>query len=432
MSALADAVDAAAGGRVLVFGSPPPDGRDLDILARAEQCEAIAAALADEGLVSMNGARWVAFARCTAAAVDLVDASDWGLADGELRSLLDEAQVLDGYEHLAAPSPRHALLIAARRVARAGRYGETLRTRVQAAVAADPAAWQDAAARARAWHAERELSALRAFHEEEASPGARERLRSVSIRVRAASPARRRGVARSARRLGGRPLIVALSGLDGAGKSFQAKRLADALTQLDHSARVVWPPASNVLFQANPALKRGLFGVLRMLGRGDANSPKRADDGATALRDEAGQEQLPPQRAPLAHALALIVALVQAWSFRRGARPGRGRVDVIIFDRYVLDAVAYLRHRWGHGRTFPIQSALIRLLARRPDVAFFLDVAPEVAYARKRDFPLKNLRERAALYRALDAPLGCTRLDGECPREELCGEIARAVWRLLV
>ena len=105
---------------------------------------------------------------------------------------------------------------------------------------------------------------------------------------------------------------------------------------------------------------------------------------------------------------------------------------MIIFDRYALDAVAYLRHRWGHGRAFPIQSALIRLLTRRPDVAFFLDVAPEVAYARKRDFPLENLRERAALYRALDAPLGCTRLDGECPREELCGEIARAVWRLLV
>ena len=61
-------------------------------------------------------------------------------------------------------------------------------------------------------------------------------------------------------------------------------------------------------------------------------------------------------------------------------------------------------------------------VARRPDVAFFLDVAPEVAYARKRDFPLENLRERAALYRALDAPLGCTRLDGERPREELCGE----------
>ena len=167
------------------------------------------------------------------------------------------------------------------------------------------------------------------------------------------------------------------------------------------------------------------------LNRGGPERPQRADGGATAPRDEAGQEQLPPQRAPLAHALALVVALVQAWSFRRGARTGRRRVDVIIFDRYVLDAVAYLRQRWGHGRAFPIQSALIRLLARRPDVAFFLDVAPEVAYARKRDFPLENLRERAALYRALDAPLGCTRLDGERPREELCGEIAMAVWRLL-
>ena len=102
---------------------------------------------------------------------------------------------------------------------------------------------------------------------------------------------------------------------------------------------------------------------------------------------------------------------------------------MIIFDRYVLDSVVYLRHRWGHGRAFPLQSALVRLLTRRPDRAFFLDVAPEVAYARKRDFPLQNLRERAALYSALHARLGWVRLDGERAPEDLCGEIAAAVWQ---
>src|SRR2546422_8795930 len=71
-SALARTVDAAAGGRVLVFGSLPPEGRDLDILARPAQRKAIAAALTREGLLTKDGARWVAFGDCTAVGVDLV------------------------------------------------------------------------------------------------------------------------------------------------------------------------------------------------------------------------------------------------------------------------------------------------------------------------------------------------------------------------
>ena len=446
---------------MLVFGSPPPEGRDLDILARGGQRDAIGSALSREGLLTQDGRQWVSFAGCTAVAVDLIAASAWRLADAELDSLFDEARPLAGYSHLAAPSPHHALLIAARRVGRSGRYGQALRARVDATLREHPSAWLAAARRAPAWHAQRELGALRAFHAGEAAPGARDRMRSLGVRLRLADGPRRRVVARAARRLRRRPVIVALSGLDGAGKSYQAKRLADALQQLDYRVAVVWPPAANVMFQANPALKRRLFGLLRMLGRGDTPMPQRSGDGSTArgegaappdetsrpadgpsgsadgpsgsAGEEAAQDPVPVpvQRAPVAHAVALIVALVQAWSFRRGARASGRRADVIIFDRYVLDSVVYLRHRWGHGRAFPLQSTLMRLLTRRPGRAFFLDVAPEVAYARKRDFPLENLRERAALYSALHARLGCERLDGERAPEDLCAEIAAAVWQRL-
>jgi len=437
---------------VLVFGSLPPEGRDLDILARPGQRKAIAAALTREGLLTKDGARWVAFGGCTAVGVDLVLAADWRLPDRELDSVFEEARVLAGYTHLAAPAAPHALLIAARRVARAGRYGEKLRARVEATAREQPSAWQEAEARAPAWHAERELAALRALHSRGGAPALGARLRSAAGRLRDAKGKRRRVAARTMRRLTGRPMIVALSGLDGAGKSFQAKRLADALLQLDYRVAVVWPPAANVMFQANPALKRRLFGLLHMLGRGDAPKPRGSSGESPARRgagplpgetsgpvDEpsgppgegAAPEPLPPQRAPVAQGLALVVALVQAWSFRRGARGSARRADVIIFDRYVLDSVVYLRHRWGHGRAFPLQSALMRLLTRRPDCAFFLDVAPEVAYARKRDFPLENLRERAALYSALHGRLGSVRLDGERTPEDLCGEIAAVAWQRL-
>ncbi|MGI9020974.1 MAG: hypothetical protein ACR2G3_09730, partial [Solirubrobacterales bacterium] len=239
----------------------------------------------------------------------------------------------------------------------------------------------------------------------------------------ASPPERRRAVARTARRWAGRPAIVALSGLDGAGKSFQAVRLQATLERLGHQAVVVWPPASNVIFQGNPALKRRLLALLKALGRAPETEPAPpASDGEPSV------DPLPRQSAPVAHALAFVVALAHVWAFRRGRTAAGRRVDVIIYDRYALDSIVYLRHRWGHGRAFRLQSALVHRLARRPAHALFLDIPPDVAYARKQDFPIDNLQERAELYHELHAQLAVRRLDGKRAREDLCSEIAGAVW----
>jgi thymidylate kinase len=424
---LARAVDAAADGRVLVFGSAPPHGRDLDLLARGLQEAAIAARLATDGLHN-RGVQWVAFRGCTAAGVELISAADWQLPPPELNSLFEEAEVLRGYRNLVVPAPHHALLIAARRVARAGHYSDRLRARVAARLDGAPSAWEEAAQRAPAWRAVEALASLRAMHADGSQPGRVAKMRSVGARLRALPESRQRAVAGAVRRLAGRPRIVAFSGLDGAGKSFQATSLQAALDQLAYSAVVIWPPASNVLFQADPALKRRLFAVLRALGRSDGREQMAV---SVSPSGETSPEPLPRQRAALAHALAFVVAVVQAWAFRRGTRRAARPADVVIYDRYALDSIVYLRHRWGHGRAFPIQSALIRWLTKRPDRAFLLDVPPEVAYARKQDFPIDNLRERAVLYRQLHGQLGCLRLDGERPPEDLCAEIALSVWECL-
>ena len=422
---LARAIDEAAGARVLVFGSPPPQGRDLDVLAREPQQHAVAARLSSEGMLERRGT-WVAFRNCAAAAVELVPAVDWRLTRSELSAVFSEAEPLEGFRHLAVPAPHHLLLITARRVARAGRYSDRLRARVDAACIA-PSAWQEAQRRAPAWRATGALASLRALHAG-AQPRLTASVRAGAARLRAAPAPRRRAAARALRRRRGRPVTVALSGLDGAGKSFQAGRLQLALDQLGFDAAVIWPPATNVLFQANPALKRRLFALLNVLGRPESPGPANAPDRGS---DESYSEPLPRQHGPIVHLLALLVALAQAWAFRRGARrAGRG-ADVLIYDRYALDSIVYLQHRWGQGRDLRLQGALIRLLTRSPRCAFFLDVSPEVAYARKQDFPIENLRERLRLYGELHAGLGCVRLDGERPAQCVCAEIARAVWEAL-
>jgi thymidylate kinase len=427
-------VDAAAADRVLVFGSPPPDGRDVDLLAREPEKRMLASRLAREGF-EQRGPQWVRFRDCTVDAVDLVAAAEWHLPADELAALFEEAAPLSDFEHLVVPAPHHALLIVARRVSRSGAYGEQLRSRVGEIASRTPSAWEEARQHSAAWGAESPLAQLRALHESGARPGAVARVRALGERaITTAAP--RRAARNALRRLTARPAIVALSGLDGAGKSFQAARLADALEQLGLDAAVVWPAATNVLYRANPALKRVLRRMLAAMGRppkptsrlgpGDSASDEWRREEATV---DAAEEPLPSQVAPVAHALALVVAVVQAWSFRRGARRSARGAEVVIYDRYTLDSVVYLRHRWGHGRTLRLQSLMIRTLSRTPDLAFLLDVAPEVAYERKQDFPLGNLRERVRMYHELYAKLGVIRLDGERPRDELCAVIAREVWR---
>jgi thymidylate kinase len=410
-------LDEAVDDRVLVFGALPPEGRDLDLLAREAEERALAAKLAAEGF-EQRGVQWARFEDCTVVAVDLVPAGEWGLPAAELAALFDDATPLKEHGQLVVPAPHHALLIAARRVARSGAYGARLRGRIDEIASRMPAAWEEAQHRAAAWNAVRELSQLRALHDSGAQPAPAARLRALGRRA-TTSPDRGRAARSALGRLARRPAIVALSGLDGAGKSFQAQRLADELERLGIDAAVIWPAAANVMFQANPALKRGLRRVLAALGR---SSPSDHPG-------DPAQEPLPSQAAPVAHALALVVAIVQAWSFRRGGRRIARGVDVVIYDRYALDSVVYVRHRWGQGRPLRLQSRLIQSLSRRPAVAFLLDVAPEVAYERKHDFPLDDLRARGVLYRELHATLGVTRLDGERPPEDLCAVIARAVWR---
>ena len=108
------------------------------------------------------------------------------------------------------------------------------------------------------------------------------------------------------------------------------------------------------------------------------------------------------------------------------------RGDVVIFDRYALDSVAQLRYFYGAHHRFSFQRWLVRTVTPTPLRAYFLDVAPETALARKPEqYDLQQLAAQAALLREEYAGLSVRRLDGERPVEESCGQIARDVWLAL-
>ncbi len=382
-------VDEALPGRAVVFGSLPPEGRDLDVIARPAEADAVARALDAAGL-ERKGESWALLADCSAYLVELARADAWG-APAEL---FDEATPLEHCTNLCAPAPHHAALLLARVVDRSGGgLSAKRRARLDAVLGRDPGALEEARRHAPAWRAERELAALDALHSGDEEPR-RRRL-----------PRLRRGA------------VVTLSGLDGAGKSSQATALREALDRLGVDAVVIWAPV-----EGHPLLNLVGRPLKRLLGRDPSSSVMSAPAAGGSGGGGSAARRL----------WTTFVTLVHAAEQRRLAFPHLARGRVVVFDRHVLDAVVRLRFTYGDTGGFRLQKTLIRLVSPRARLAYYLEIRPETSLARKDDvWSLAELSRHAELYREELPGLGVRRLDGERPREELCAEIARDVWRAL-
>ena len=389
----AEIVGTAAPGPVLVFGSLPGAGRDLDLLVPDDALAALRETLAREGF-EHQGDEWVRFADGTADAVDLVPASAWKLPAAELERLFADALPVDGFEHLVRPAPHDALLVLARLNGR-GPLPEKRRRRVEAAVAEDASAWQKARDRAAAWRLTAELRHL------ESGGSAPSRL-----------PRPRR------------PRVIALSGIDGSGKSSQAELLRGSLERLGYEVAVEWTP-----FGQNAWLDRVAVPVKRLLER--SRRYASAEPRETGLERTSGTA-LREKNAAVNYAWSAVVTLANGLAQLRTivghSRHGR----VLIYDRYALDSTVQLRFRYGTTGRFALQRALIGLLTPKPLASFYLDIPAEASIARKDDrWTLADLETQTRLYREEVARNGAVRLDGLRPRDELAAEIAEAVWRAL-
>lgn len=377
-------VDALVEAPVLVFGQPPPHGRDLDLLVRPTDMKALADGLEAAGF-TRHGKRFVSFHGCSADVVEVVPADDWGLPAAEVEELFGAAHPLDGAAKVLEPGPAHALLVLARR----GYLKPKARVRAASILASDATALTEARRRAPVWGVAPELEALAEGR-----------------------PPRPRRIGRPRR-----GTLVTLSGLDGAGKSSQAAALRDALERVGYDPVVVWTSLSQhpPLLHAITRLARWLLGPRRPDGRGEA-------DPGRALRERSRF---------VTFAWSTVVALTNAMRQARAVAPHLWRGRVVICDRYTLDSKVHLRYAYGEERGFGFQAALIGHLSPRPGVAYLLDVSPETASTRKRDYPLEENARRGNLYLEEAEGLGVRRLDGERPREEICAQLAGEVWDFL-
>lgn len=398
-------VDAAAPGPVLVVGSLPPDGRDLDVVVCSEAAAAIASRLEADGFVRGRDG-WARFADCCADAVELIAAAEWPEPDG----LLERSLAVEGYTHLRRPSPADVVLIQALLVKRSRSMPAKRRARALAAAAEDPGAWDAARARAHAWGVSQALALLERCCRENRPPTRNELVSEVAWRPRV-----RRGH------------VLALSGLDGAGKSTQSAQLAEALEALGFDVVVVWSPlgGSPVLDAVGKPVKRVLrrlrFGPFRTLAEQAASGSVMAHPTRIGSRPS-----------HVRAAWSTFVAVVNAAGQRRDAVRHMARGRVVVLDRQALDTIVRLRFLYGDSAWLRLQRTLILLLAPRPLRSWFLDIRPETSLARKDDiWSVEQLARHRELYLEELPQLGVRRLDGERARETLCAEIQLEAWRAL-
>ena len=166
---VAATVDAAASGRVIVLGSLPPAGRDLDVLARSPERDRIERALDAAGLVR-KGSDFALFRACRAYGVELIAAEEF-VPQAALEDLFAQALPLEGYTALARPAPAHALLVLARLVVDEGSLQPKRRARLERILAEEPQAWKGARDMASAWRAGGALESLERAAEALPAPG---------------------------------------------------------------------------------------------------------------------------------------------------------------------------------------------------------------------------------------------------------------------
>lgn len=424
---LAATVDEFLDRPAVVFGSLPGMGGDLDLLVEPTGMAAVETSLEAAGFVALDslGRRWYRRAADGGWLVEIHSADGWDLPPEEARALFRDGRRIQPFALLLRPAPRHAVLIAARRLAGGERRWSKLARRVNAALDEDPAAFELAEPLAESWGVVPALRLLRRTYGSGEAPTTLQTIAVVYRRRRFGSDGRLEAAYQALRAFAPkRGRIVAFSGLDGSGKTLQAHALREALAVSGWPASVVWTRIGQ-----NRSLDVIALPVKQLIGRCALGTRAGRTD---ADRPERIGAEIRLRNPMLTYVWTCVVGLVNALSHVRATMPHVARGRIAICDRYVLDSVAHLRFRYGGRRSFRLARWLIRVVSPRPTRAFFLDVDGAEAHRRKPErYTVGQLEQLAAIYRDEYRATGATRIDGARPAEDIHIALVRAVWRAL-
>jgi thymidylate kinase len=182
-------------------------------------------------------------------------------------------------------------------------------------------------------------------------------------------------------------MLVALSGMDGAGKSTAALDLAAALEAAGRPVIVHWTRLAGDPYLLE-LIGRPVAAVLRRVRPSDGGGGTAARTGAIA--------PVRPGHGRLVDAVWVPIVAADSVRAARWAFRVRRRGLTVVCDRWAADALVDLR--LGYGR-HPLAEWLLRRWIPAPDVGVFLEVDAATAATRKPgDQPLPRLEAMERLY----------------------------------
>jgi thymidylate kinase len=208
----------------------------------------------------------------------------------------------------------------------------------------------------------------------------------------------------------GKPLLVSFSGLDGSGKSTQIENLQEFLHARGLTTKLLafWDDVV-VLSRYREGFVHRVYGSQKGIG---------APDRPVNRRDKNVRKWY---LSVIRHALYFLDAIHLAIVVRRVRS---GNADVIILDRYIYDELANLPLSNSLSRTFV---RLVAAFVPTPDVAYLLDADPEVARARKPEYPVDFLYACRRAYFLLAGILGCMSVVPPLPLSDAKREVENAM-----
>jgi len=222
--------------------------------------------------------------------------------------------------------------------------------------------------------------------------------------------------------LGGGP-VVALSGLDGAGKTTQAHLLAVALHALGYDVAVEW---------ARVGFSPGLAALMSPLRAAVPRRRTQAAQEASPIAADAFEQGARRDRRRPPWVDGPWSVLVARWDCadarrRQAQHTAAGRVAVR--DRYLLDSLVHVSDRYGGGSTTAAARGLLVRGMPAATCALLLELPPATAFARKPgEWSLPDLERHAASYDEVADSLDVLRVDATLPVHELAALIGAQVW----
>ncbi|HUT16094.1 MAG TPA: nucleotidyltransferase family protein [Anaerolineae bacterium] len=212
-------------------------------------------------------------------------------------------------------------------------------------------------------------------------------------------------------------MLITFSGVDGCGKTTQAKALQAAFETCHLEVKYVW--------------SRG--GSARLVGlftRWSKQQAGRANARAAQTTEAKVQSRLRRFRSPwMRWGWSWVIAIELLLKYLRHITLPLLCGRVVIADRYVYDTLADWAAYFSEPSTEKrLAARMLRTLSPRPQFAYWLDVSPGTARSRSADgMPEDLIAAQSAAYRRLAELYGLRRLDGESGWEGISDRVVHDV-----